>query len=356
MRLMTVKIKNLPALILAALLFSGCVMGEDGDDGKDGTRGETGIPGTIGEYGAALLPCDQCIDNASMQDGAVGTRNLVDQAIRTNHIKPASVRGERIADGAITNPKIVDQAVTQEKLAPGAVTGGKIAAEAVKAGDFMPGAIQAGNIATDAVEAGNIAPDSVQSSHLADFSVLAGNFGTGSVATNNIANNAVDTWHVLEGQVNRFWKASGNNVDTFGTHNSWTLMDDMEITVDARTDAAYLIMLNAGIYGSTSNMVTRVRLVSDGAPLNFQQLPSGHHYNVTYNSHTCDDCYHNHNHGPTTYGQYLGTVSVHWAGSLAPGDHTIQAQWWNASGSLTQDPGQGDRTLTVIEFAKTPVQ
>ncbi|HUT55350.1 MAG TPA: collagen-like protein [bacterium] len=358
MKLMKIYLLAGLALFAIAPALSGCdqvteligIRGAPGEDGNNGAKGALGAQGLPGEYGAALLPCDGCVENPSLADQAVGTLELSSKAVRSNHIMDGAVTNSKLDNSAVTMAKFLDQAVTGAKIISGEVTATELAPGSVTAGKIAAGAVQSGNIAAGAVETCDIASNAVQAGDLAAGAVQPGDIAPGAVGSTNIVAGAVDARTIALGAVNRIWTKSGDNIDSIGLSN-WTPIDDMSITFTAR-GGAYWVLFNGGFYSAGSNAEAQVRLVEGNTILNMQRLPS---VSKPVADLACSLCVQPHSHSGS--GQYLGSLTLHWTGELAAGSHTFEVEWRNGqTAAIYSQPLNRVRNLTIVEFAKTEVE
>jgi hypothetical protein len=111
------------------------------------------------------------IHTTAIGPGSVGPVQIAGNAVGGVHLIDASVTSSKVASGAIGTTQISNRAITNPKIAVGAVTSTELASGAVLADHIAPGAVNSVHLASNAVLSANIAPASIGAIQLADGSV-----------------------------------------------------------------------------------------------------------------------------------------------------------------------------------------
>jgi hypothetical protein len=127
----------------------------------------------------------------ALQDGSVGTSQIVDGA----------VTGAKLAAGAVTTSNIVGLNVTTAKLADGAVTTAKLADFDVTGAKLAAGAVTTSNIVGLNVTTEKLADGAVTTAKLGDGEVTTDKLGDGAVTEDKLADGAVTTDKLYDGAV-----------------------------------------------------------------------------------------------------------------------------------------------------------
>ena len=359
------------SVLLIAITFLGCehIRGEDGFEGHDGSKGLPGPQGPEGEPGELGLPCDECVDHASIMSDAMTSVKVADAAVGDTQFAPLAINGSHIQEDAVGTAQLADASVTSDKLRSGVVRDATIIPGRVGPGKVGPDAVEAGDIGPDAVGSANLCPDSVEAGDIAPGAVEAGDIADNAVTGMNIGTTAVVAEHFQMGAINEVWTVTGTNDTSIGTEDRWEDMNQMELALDGYGHT-YLILFNGSFYSSGTNNYTYIALVlMDGdtpiRTLNKQRIASAYRYSeyvsvYSYFYKYCYtggwytiSCYSYHNH---TGAQYLGNAPLMWAGAFNASDpypYTVRVQWYEgSSNTISQMTGHGNRTLTAIEFKK----
>jgi len=92
---------------------------------------QTPVQGPQGDPGPSGLPCNGCVNSASLADNAVITAKIQDNAVTADKIASNAVTNSKLADGAVNSAELANNAVITAKIQNDAVTADKIASNAV---------------------------------------------------------------------------------------------------------------------------------------------------------------------------------------------------------------------------------
>jgi len=104
------------------------------------------LPGPQGDPGPSGLPCNGCVNSASLADNAVITAKIKDNAVTADKIPSNAITNSKLADGAVNSAELVDDAVITAKIKDNAVTADKIPSNAITNSKLADGAVNSAEL------------------------------------------------------------------------------------------------------------------------------------------------------------------------------------------------------------------
>jgi hypothetical protein len=298
-------------LIIVCSIIIGCPQFK-GEDGEDSSLGEKGTQGPQGDQGVSAvdeMPCFGCITNPHIEDGAVDERIIEDGAVQSYHIADYAVGSTQMAVDSVTNAKFRNEYVV----------------DGVQIADTTLGSTVLG---TSAVTTPKLAP----------FAVVPGDIASDQINTEHIAYDSVHHAWTKESTTNDIIVGPGGAVDNC---TEWIPIGDTRITLQGK-GGAYLIIFNSTFDMQNLHVSSDawVRLVSvDGTniqELTKQSLPRSTEWAGFFSRINTN------------------VLSMHWTGNWDDSFHEVRVEW-KACGVAEIDTNSYQRTISIIEFARSEV-